>query len=409
MMWFYIKLAWRNLFRNKRRTIIAGLAIGIGLASMMFTDSIMIGMKDSMIGSATDSFLGEAQIHRNGFRLTQDAGLTINNLEDVVAGLEAEDAVENFTPRTTSFSMITSSANFSTVMFVGIDPETERFLSQIDEAIQEGSYFEEKNERDIVIGSELAELLEIELGDRIVITVAQAETGDLSQEMFRISGIYHFNIKEMDVGFAFARLPKTQEMLGIGSSVHEIAIKFKDMTFALEKDSPFWERYSAFDNEALSWTEIFPALNLIFGMLGITMVILGAILFGIVAFGIINTLFMSLYERLFEFGVIRAVGTRPGGVRKIVLFEAGSLSFVSIFIGTVIGLALIFLFKKIGIDYRGIEFAGTTITEMLYPVLNIRQFVIYPLATFLFTVLVGFYPAIVASKMSISDALRKSM
>ncbi len=144
-------------------------------------------------------------------------------------------------------------------------------------------------------------------------------------------------------------------------------------------------------------------------MLGITMVILGAILFGIVAFGIINTLFMSLYERLFEFGVIRAVGTRPGGVRKIVLFEAGSLSLVSIFIGTVIGLALIFLFKKIGIDYRGIEFAGTTITEMLYPVLNIRQFVIYPLATFFFTVLVGFYPAIVASKMSISDALRKSM
>ena len=294
-------------------------------------------------------------------------------------------------------------------MFVGIDPESEKFLSQIDEAVQEGSYFEGDNERDIVIGSELAELLEIELGDRIVVTVAQAETGDLSQEMFRISGIYHFNIKEMDVGFAFARLPKTQEMLGIGSSVHEIAIKFKDMTFALEKDSPFWERYSEFDNEALSWTEIFPALNLIFGMLGITMVILGAILFGIVAFGIINTLFMSLYERLFEFGVIRAVGTRPGGVRKIVLFEAGSLSVVSIFMGTVIGLALIFLFKKIGIDYRGIEFAGTTITEMLYPVFNIRQFIIYPLATFLFTVLVGLYPAIVASKMSMSDALRKSM
>ena len=153
MMWFYIKLAWRNLFRNKRRTIIAGLAIGIGLASMMLTDSIMIGMKDSMIGSATDSFLGEAQIHRNGFRLTQEAELTINNLEGVVADLKAEEAVENFTPRTTSFGMITSPANFSAVMFVGIDPESERFLSQIDEAIQEGSYFEEDNERDIVIGS----------------------------------------------------------------------------------------------------------------------------------------------------------------------------------------------------------------------------------------------------------------
>jgi ABC-type lipoprotein release transport system permease subunit len=408
-MWFYLKLAWRNLFRNKRRTIIAGLAIGIGLASMMLTDSIMIGMKESMIGSTTDSFLGEAQIHRNGFRQTQEAGLTIHNLEDVVAGLKAEDAVKNLTLRTTSFGMITSPANFSAVLFVGIDPVTEQFLSQVDEALQEGSYFEGDNKRDLVIGNELAELLEVELGDRVVVTVAQAETGDLSQEMFRISGIYHFNIKEMDVGFVFARLPKTQEMLGIGSNVHEIAIKFKDKTFALKKDNPFWESYSTFDNEALSWTEIFPALNLIFGMVGITMVILGAILFGIVAFGIINTLFMSLYERLFEFGVIRAVGTRPGGVRKIILFEAGSLSFVSIFIGTVLGLALIFLFKKIGIDYRGIEFAGTTLTEMLYPVFNIRQFIIYPLATFIFTVFIGFYPALVASKMSVSNALRKSM
>lgn len=408
-MWFYIKLAWRNIFRNKRRTIIAGIAIGVGLASMVLTDALMIGMKDNMLRSSTSSYLGEGQIHRKGFRLTQEVEKTINNLDEVIAGLEQEKAVEHLTLRTTSFGMITSPANFSSTFFVGVVPETEKHISQIDEAIRDGYFFKGDNERDIVIGSEMADLLEVELGDRVIITVSQAKTGDLAQEMFRISGIYHFNIKEMDTGFAFVKLPKAQKMLGIGNGVHEIALKFKDMKFALEDDNLFWGKYSVNDNEAVSWTEILPVIKLVFSMVWISLFFLGAILFGIVAFGIINTLFMSIYERLFEFGVIRAVGTRSSGVRKLVIFEAGALAVLSIAIGAVLGLVLTFILTRTGIDYRGLEFGGTTLTEVLYPVLHIRQFIIYPLATFLFTVFVGFYPAIVASRMSVSDALRKSL
>lgn len=408
-MWFDIKLAWRNIFRNKRRTIIAGIAIGIGLASMIFTDALMIGMKDNMIKSATTSFLGEGQIHRSGFRLTQDVEKTINNLDQVVLNLEKEEAVDRFTLRTASFDMITSPANVSSIMFFGIDPETEKHLSQIDDAIKEGNFFEGDKTRDIVIGSELAELLEVALGDRVVITVSQAESGDLSQEMFRISGIYHFNIKEMDSGFAFVRLSKAQQMLGIGKSVHEIAIKFTDIKFATDEDNTFWEKYSVDDNEAVSWTVILPQLKAMLGMFWISLLVMTVILFGIVAFGILNTLFMSLYERMFEFGVIRAVGTRPSGVRKLVVFEAGALSILSIAMGIILGFVVTFIVTKTGIDYRGIEIAGTTMYEMLYPVIHLQQYTIYPAAVFLFTVLIGLYPAIVASKMSIASALRKSL
>lgn len=408
-MWFDIKLAWRNIFRNTRRTIIAGIAIGIGLASMIFTDALMIGMKDNMIKSATTSFLGEGQIHRSGFRLTQDVEKTINNLDQVVLNLEKEEAVDRFTLRTASFGMVTSPANVSSVMFFGINPETEKHLSQIDDAIKEGDFFEGDNERDIVIGSELAELLEIELGDRVVITVSQAESGDLSQEMFRISGIYHFNIKEMDSGFAFVRLPKAQQMLGIGNCVHEIAIKFKDLKFATAEDNFFWGKYSVDDNEAVSWTILLPQLKAMLGMFNISLLVMAVILFGIVAFGIINTLFMSLYERMFEFGVIRAVGTRPSGVRRLVVFEAGALSILSIALGIILGFIVTFIFTKTGIDYRGIEIAGTTMYEMLYPVIHIQQYIIYPASVFIFTLLIGLYPAIVASKMSIANALRKSL
>ena len=404
-----LKLAWRNIFRNKRRTIIAGIAIGIGLATLIFTDALIQGMKTNMIQSATTAYLGEGQIHRRDFRLTQDVEKTINNQDEVIAGLEKEAEVEAFTRRAESFGMISSSANLSSVMVVGVDPMKEKLLSHVDDNIQEGSFFEGYNERDIIIGSGLADLLEVGLGDRVVVTVSQAGSGNLAQEMFRVSGVYHFNIKEMDSGFAFVRLPKAQEMLGIGRGIHEIALKFKAIEFASRQDNPFWKTYSAHGNEAVSWTVLLPQLKAVMNMIWVSLAFMSVLLFGIVAFGIINTLFMSLYERMFEFGVIRAVGTRPSGVRRLVVFEAGALAVLSIAMGIVIGFGLTLIVSKTGIDYRGIEFAGTTIYNLLYPELQLQQFLIYPAAVFLFTLLVGLYPAGVAAKMSISDALRKSM
>jgi len=408
-MWFDLKLAWRNILRNKRRTIIAGLAIGVGLAAMIFTDALMIGMKDNMIKSATESFLGEGQIHRQGFRLTQEVEKTINNLEWIVAHLEKEEALERFTLRTATFGMITSPANVSSVMLYGIRPSTEKYLSQIDDVIEKGDYFKGDGEREIVIGSDLAELLEVGIGDRTVITVTQAYSGDLVQEMFRVSGIYRFNVKEMDTGMAFVRLSKAQKMLGIGKDVHEIALKFKDIRFASKKGNLFWAEYRLHDNEAVSWIELMPQLQAMLGMFWISLLVMGIILFGIVAFGIVNTLFMSLYERMFEFGVIRAIGTRPSGVRRLILFEAGALSVLSIALGIIVGFIITLIFVKVGIDYRGIEIAGTSIHEMLYPVIHIQQYFIYPISVFVFTLLIGLYPATVASKMQISGALRKSL
>jgi len=408
-MWFYMKLAWRNIFRNKRRTIIAGTAIGIGLASLIFMDALIIGMKDNLIKSATGSFLGEAQIHGQGFRSTQEVENTVRNLSQVVSSLKKEEVVEAFTLRTLSMGMITSPANVSSILCVGIHPDTEKNLSQIDEAIREGEYFGDENERDIVIGSKLAEILEVSLGDRVVVTVSQAKSGDLSQEMFRISGIYHLNITEMDRGMAFIRLEKAQEMLGLGGEVHEIALKFKEMSFADQKENPFWEKYSAWQNEAVSWVEVLPQLKTIFEFSNISLFIIGIILFGVVSFGIINTLFMSLYERMFEFGVLRAVGTRSSGIRRLIILEAGSLAVLSIIFGTILGFVVTFIFTKVGIDYQGIEFVGTTFRELLYPVMKLYQFIVYPVSVLLFTMIIGLYPAIIAGRMSIANALRKSL
>ena len=410
-MLFYIKLAWRNMFRNKRRTIIASIAIGIGLAALILSSAVMRGMVSNMIKAATASFLGEAQIHGEGFRETGEVEKTINNLEQVTENLKKEDIVDAFTLRTISMGMLSSPANVNAVMVVGIKPETEKFLSKIDNAIgkESGDFFRGDNPREIVIGSKLAEVLEVALGDRVVLTVAQAKTGDLSQEMFRVSGIYCFDVKEMDTGMAFIRMEKAQKMLGIGSRVHQIAVKFKDIETASLKEIPFWEKYSIDGNEAVSWITLLPQMKAVLDMTGITIGMMVIIMGAVVVFGIINTLFMSLYERMFEFAVMRAVGTRPSGMRKLVILEAGALGVISIILGLILGVAITLIFTKTGIDYRGIEFAGTTIHEMLYPEMHVTDLIFFPIGVLVFTLVVGIYPAWVAGRMKIADALRKSL
>ena len=408
-MWLtLVKLAWRNIFRNKRRTLIAATAIGIGLTALIFIDAFMIGMEETMIRTATASFLGDAQIHREGFRDEQEASLTIQALEEVTGSLAEEAIVQHFTQRVLVSGMITSPANVSAINLVGVHPPTEKFLSLIDDAITEGVYFEGDNNRDIVIGAKLAEILEIEFGDRVVVTVAQAETGELSQEMFRVSGIYHFVDEGMNSGMAFVRIQKAQEMLAIGNNVHEIALKFTSIAYAQDSTLPFWDTYSQHGNEALSWTELMSQLTVVLEMTKYSKYIMGVILFGVVIFGIINTLFMSLYERMFEFGVLRAVGTRPFGMARVILFEAGALAIVSIGVGTILGFCVTALLAYTGIDYTGIEMMGVTMQEFIRPVMTVGQFIIYPIWVFVFTIIAGLYPARHVAKMSPVDAMRRS-
>lgn len=408
-MWFYMKLAWRNVLRNKRRTIIASIAIGVGLASLLFTAALMEGMKINMIHSSTSSFLGEAEIHGDNFRENQDVDKTVNNLDQVIKELQQDPVVDKFTLRTLSIGMITSPSDANAILLVGVTPKTEIYLSKVASSIIKGNFFAGNNPLDIVIGSKLAELLEIDVGDRVVVTVSQAKTGDLSQEMFRVSGIYHFGIDEMDSGMAFIRIHVAQRMLGIGNRVHEIAIKFKDIEIASKSNDPFWKKFSRYNNEAVGWPILLPQMKTVLDMTWISILISTVILMGMVTFGIINTLFMSFYERMFEFSILGAIGTRPSGLRKLIIFEAAALAIIGIGFGVILGFIVTIIFKYVGIDYRGIEYAGTTFSELIYPVFRVWHYIIFSVGVFVFTILVSLYPAWVASRLRPAEGLRRSL
>ncbi len=315
-MSLYSRLAWRNTFRNKRRTYITGIAIAIGLAALIFMDALYLGMADNMVASATNSFTGAGQIHGKDYLLTQDVEKIVSDSDRVMSDLANDPAVKAFTPRAMSQGMITSTTNVDPVLLVGVRPESERSLSQMDDVIVAGEYFAGDDPQNVVIGSKLAELLEVGLGDRVVITVSQAGSGELSQDLFRVSGIYRFNSDDLDGGMAFVRIEKAQAMLGLENRVHEISLAFADPLVSQDETHPFWAKYSTEGNEALGWPKLFPALKSVYEMTTMASAILGVLLFAVVALGIVNTLFMSIYERMFEFGVFRAVGTRPGGIRS---------------------------------------------------------------------------------------------
>ena len=407
-MRLYLKLAWRNIFRNKRRTFIAGTAIGIGLASLILVDAISLGMEENMLHSATASFMGEGQIHREGYRSSFELESSIVEAASVLKSLGGEDVVDRFTPRVLSYAMISSPANVTGVSMVGINPETEPGLSQIDEAIIDGNYLTSDGRRELVIGDKLADLMEVSLGDRVVLTTSQAHGGDLAQEMFRVTGIFHFNIDAMDRTMVFTRLDVAQQMLNLEGEIHEIALKFVDGAPGSADLDLFWDKYSTNGNEAVGWSTLMPQLKMVFEFSDFSILLVGIILFSVVALGIVNTLFMSLYERMFEFGVMRAVGTRPFAMGRLIIFEAGALAAVSCVLGIILGWIVSYALAHTGIDYTGIEYAGVTFRELLFPVIKLEQYIYYPIVVFIFTIIIGLYPAWYAARMNAAAAMRRS-
>lgn len=411
-MSFYLKMAWRNIFRNRRRTFLTGLIIGIGLASIMFTDAIVVGMKENMITSVTSSFIGDAQIHREGFQDTLSTDMTISKRSELMQQLKKDTHTAHITERTASWGTISSPADIQSIMLYGVDPESEKPVSRIDEAVVEGTFLTGNNSGsigEVLIGTKLAERLEAGVGDRIVVSAADAYSDEIVQNLFRVVGIYYMQIDEMDSSMAFIPLQTAQEMLGIDDEVHEIAVSFTDISYAAASGDDFTGKYSRHGNIAETWPQLMPQMKNMLDMTDFSVGIVLIIVFIVIVFGIMNTLFMSLYERLFEFGVMRAVGTRTTNLKTLIIFEAGSLGVYASLLGIILGALLIFIGSMTGFNLSGIEFAGTTFTENIYTVFRLRQFLLYPLLIMLFTALVSFYPARYAGRMSITHALRKTL
>jgi len=402
-----LKLAWRNLWRNRTRTWLSALVIAIGLVAMIFMDTMMVGMSTNMVKNATDSLMGHAQMHALGFRDEQDVKLTINDLDQALLQLEKHPDLKARSLRIVTQSMLSSSGGGEPVFSLGVDPEEEQLLSKFDEAIIEGEYLDSVSGQKLILGWKLAEKLELGLGDRLVLTAADAESGEMVQELFRLSGIFKTGEEKMDASMVLVARKTLQSMLKLEGRIHQIALRYSKLTQDGIPVNPLKKPDDSSKNELLLWTELMPSLYMISKMTDLSMAIMGTILFLIIALGITNTLLMGLYERMFEFGVIKSIGTTPWQAARIMLFEAVCLGFVSIIVGLILALFVTALFANYGIDYIGIEFSGVTFQEKIYPSYKWSRLVLYPFMSLGFTLLASLYPAFKLWKMLPVEALRK--
>ena len=402
-----LKLAWRNLWRNRTRTWLSALVIAIGLVAMIFMDTMMVGMNTNMVKNATDSLMGHAQMHALGFRDEQDVKLTINDLDQALLQLEKHPDLKARSLRIVTQSMLSSSGGGEPVLSLGVNPEEEQLLSKFDEAIIEGEYLDSVSGQKLILGWKLAEKLELGLGDRLVLTAADAESGEMVQELFRLSGIFKTGEEKMDASMVLVARKTLQSMLKLEGRIHQIALRYSKLTQDGIPVNPLKKPDDSSKNELLLWTELMPSLYMISQMTDLSMAIMGTILFLIIALGITNTLLMGLYERMFEFGVIKSIGTTPWQAARIMLFEAVCLGFVSIIVGLILALFVTALFANYGIDYIGIEFSGVTFQEKIYPSYKWSRLVLYPFMSLGFTLLASLYPAFKLWKMLPVEALRK--
>jgi len=404
-MVFFLKIGFRNLWRNKRRTILASLAMGVGLAALILADGFWQGMINNMVETLTEGMLGQAQVHNEHFLKSLEIENVIKNKAVVLQKIENSHKTKVFTQRVISMAMISSAEEASNVLLYGVDIESEKALTVIEKRIVEGQI----NTLDgIAIGTKLKKRLGVQIGDRIVITMAEKTTGELAQGLFRLQAVFSYGSNEIDEGFVFVDRQKAAKLLKMPDEIHEIALKFKD-NISEEERSTFLSSLKGDENIAESWKELAPGISSAIRMSDISTAIISTILIILVSFGIVNTLFMSLYERLFEFGVLRALGTRGADLLLQVVFEAGWLAFFSILWGIILATIIGGIWAVYGLDYSGVEFAEITFNKHIYFVFALGQFIIYPSLIFLVTIIVSLYPGTHAARMTLSEAMRRSL
>ena len=325
------------------------------------------------------------------------------------AVLAAEPAVRSYSVRTISGGMVASSNNVTPAIIFGVNPGQEENVSRLKDALIDGEYLNGNRKGDIMIGYKMAELLEVGLGDRIVTTSAESESGELSQLLFRVSGILKFNDRLMDKEMAYVPLAAGREMTAIGLGAHEIAIRFQD---EVDEEAALIRLKAAFEAQNIEfqgWSELLPDLAAVLTLSDFSAYIVGGILFTLVSLGLINSMFMSIYERHYEFGVMLGLGTRRRYLFSLVCWEGAFIGLFGAIVGGIIGWFLLSWLSQTGINFGEAEMSGIMLNEPIRPVSRAQQFTLFPIFVVILAGLACIIPALHGARLTPTDALRRAI
>ncbi len=400
-----MSLAWKNIWRNKTRSLIILTAIALGILGGMLASGFSYGMVEQMISAAIGTRLAHIQIHHPEFSDQQDPSLTIERYDSILAAAEGVESVVGISPRLVVNGMAVSPKTSSGAVIQGVDPQRERRVSDVAANIVSGVWFGDDALNPVVIGTQLAEKLDIDVGSKIVFTF-QDVNNTITGAAFKVTGTYETVSSQYDVTHVFVRQSDLRDLLELPRGLHEIAILLSSSRNVTHIADRLKMRFPS--AKVQTWRELAPELQYISEMMDTSLLIFMGVILLALAFGIINTMLMVVLERRRELGMLMAVGMHRKSVFQTIMLETILLSLTGAVTGMVLSMTSVLVLAETGIDLtlfsEGLRDLG--LSEILYPTLPWRLYPIITLMMIVTAVLAAVYPAVIALRLKPASALR---
>ena len=401
-----LSLAWRNIWRQPRRTLLNVSSIAFAALVMVFLLSFQLGTYATMKENVLRVMDGFAQLQTPDYRDDPQLKRTISNPDAVMALIESMDDIVA-APRVRSFAILSDGEKSFGAAIVGVDPGRELRVSTLANTVRQGRYLKAGDDNQVVLGSALARNLGVDVGDSVSM-LGQARDGGIAADVFTVAGIFDTGTPGLDRQFAEIPLARFQATFGMGSDVNTIALAGPSLAEVTDALPALRRRLADRRLEVRSWQDLEPGLNAAISLdLGTSMLWYASLVI-VVVFIILNTLLMSVLERTREFGVLLAVGMRPGALGVMIWLELGLLALVGLAAGIALGGAVTLVVSHYGLELPGSEaiFAQWGLPGRLFPRLSLLSASAGPAVMATCILLAGIFPYRRASSLEPISAMR---
>jgi len=405
-----MQMAWRNVWRHPRRSILTMSAVAFASLVLIFMLSWQFGSYETMIDSAVAAHSGHLQVQAEGYQEKQRMGQVVRDPDAIRSLLEEIPEVAAFTARASAFSLVSSDERSYAALVVGIEPEREARVSTLETLVREGAYLAPDDGNQALLGRLLARNLRVGVGDEVVL-LGQGRDGSIAATAVRVKGIFESGQDELDRSTLQIPLTVFQEVYAMRGAVHEVVVLGRDLDAVPRIKqllvSAIQEGHAGNGLVVLDWKELMPGLiqsiqmDLVSGFLFYVILIL------VVAFSIMNTFLMAIFERKKEFGVLMALGSRPGRLSRLILAECTLMTGLGVGVGIILGMAVTAYFQA-----HGIHFSGTSeilrqfgLPERMYPELSLLSVSVGTAVVLLINSFAVIYPTLQVRRLRPVDAM----
>jgi ABC-type lipoprotein release transport system permease subunit len=384
------------------------MTIALGLTFNILMRGIGDGFHEQMVDNSVRAHMGHLQIHERGYH--DDPGLNkdLPHPEEVERVLGEMPNLRGYSLRVLGDGLASTAENSAGVSIVGINPNQERTVTTIDRSIYEGEYLASGMKRPILMGDRLARVLRVEVGEKVVLLV-QAADGSMGAEQYRVVGTFRSGSPELDRGVVYLLQHDAQSLFALEGRISEAVVLLNSSRDVPGAQQSLSGALAGRPVEVLSWEEVEPFLKQFIDLDDAFFYIIVLILFVVISVGILNTIMMSVFERVREFGVMMALGMKPRQIVRLVIQEAAFLGLVGIAVGGLLGSATTLAFAASGMDLSGYAEGAAAIgmtSTVVYPKLTTANVVLSNLSVLAVVMLVALYPALRAARLQPVEAIR---